>query len=270
MSFKTNLLKKIQIDNLTDTVLKSMGPPDSGKKIDARAMRRILEMSPYENIKERDLDLYIQRTNQDKPRILVLGNEMALFQTDMEDVAMRRSPTLKEMLSIRNAIKILNDKDIVISKGVETIKSIQDECIRLLDLTYTESDLEELEQDGIAALEKGYIDGVLEILALFAELLGYRPPAKKLQLTHFSIWGAFREKESRDVKFGPLVVYSMMHNELKYIDERISIYDSGAGERLHHLVIAEQKALAQGPAVFKLLKQNVIQKNLKGDTEHDP
>jgi hypothetical protein len=174
------------------------------------------------------------------------------------------------MLIIRNAIKILNDKDIVISKGVETVKSLQDECIRLLDLSYTESDLEELEQDGVAALGNGYIDGVLESLALFAELLGYRPPAKKLQLAHFSIWGASMEKESRDVKFGPLVVYSMMHNELKYIDERISIDDSGTGERIHHLVSAEQKALAQGPAVFKLLKQNIIAKNLKGEADHDP
>ena len=63
MSLKENLLKKIRIESLTDSVLKSMGPPDSGKKIDVHAVRGLLEISPYEKIKTRDLELYIQKAD---------------------------------------------------------------------------------------------------------------------------------------------------------------------------------------------------------------
>jgi hypothetical protein len=34
MSFKENLLKKIRIDKMTKIVLNSIGPPDSGRKVD--------------------------------------------------------------------------------------------------------------------------------------------------------------------------------------------------------------------------------------------
>ena len=47
MSFKENLLKKIQIDALAKRVISSLGPPDSGMRIDKEAMRSLLEMSIY-------------------------------------------------------------------------------------------------------------------------------------------------------------------------------------------------------------------------------
>ena len=48
MSFKENLLKKIQIDKLAALVLSTIGPVGSGKKVDKQAMRKLLETGPYE------------------------------------------------------------------------------------------------------------------------------------------------------------------------------------------------------------------------------
>jgi len=75
MSFKKNILKKIKINKTARQVIVSIGPPDSGRKIDKDAMRRLLEMSPYTHRKERDLDLYLEDTAQEKKKILVLDND---------------------------------------------------------------------------------------------------------------------------------------------------------------------------------------------------
>ncbi len=47
MSFKENLLKKIQINTLSRKVLQTIGPAESGLKIDKDAMRDRLEIGPY-------------------------------------------------------------------------------------------------------------------------------------------------------------------------------------------------------------------------------
>jgi len=107
MSFKENLLKKIRIDKLADQIISTIGPIDSEKKVDKQAMRTLIEMAPYEMRKERDLELYIKKNGpEEKKRILVLDNDLSIYHTNMEDVALRKSPTVKEMVSIKNIIKI--------------------------------------------------------------------------------------------------------------------------------------------------------------------
>ena len=133
MSFKENLLKKIQIDRLADRVSASLKPREDGVvKVDKSAMQQLLEMASYRHLHERDLDLYI---SPDTTRILVLDNELARYATSVEDVALRKSPTLKEMLSIRNAIKILNDSDVVVlfcsGLGITSFTFIQFSFVKL-------------------------------------------------------------------------------------------------------------------------------------------
>ena len=68
MSFKENLLKKIEIDKMAKQVIASMGPPESGRKIDKTIMRSLLEMSDYTYKRKRDLDLYIEDIDAEKTR----------------------------------------------------------------------------------------------------------------------------------------------------------------------------------------------------------
>lgn len=261
MSFKENLLKKIRISALAEAVLKSLGTPDSGKKLDKNAMRSLLEMRGFAHRKERDLDLFCEPDDHGRQRIMVLGNELAFFLTTVEDVAMRRSPTVKEMISIRNAIKILNDKDITISKGADTLQMIKKECLDMLDLAFDEADLDELVQDGVASLKNNYSDGVIETLSLFAELLEYQAPPRTMTVRHYRIFGASTQKGGRDIRFGPMVVYGMVQNDLKFLDEQVFISNRQEIERIESIVKGQSKASCEGPDVFTELKDRVMRRN---------
>ena len=258
MSFKENILKKIKIDKTAKQVIASIGPPDSGRKVDRDAMRRLLEMSPYTYRKERDLDLYLENIESEKKKILVLDNDLAIYNTFVEDVALRKSPTVKEMISIRNAIKILNDSDVVVSKKEASVKTIQKECIDRLDLSYDDSDLDEIIQDGTASLEREYTDGLVECLDIFAEILGYASPPKAFKMGHHKIVGALTHRESGEVVFGPMVIYGIIHNSLKWIDRQVGSFDKEKVEFVHQVASGREKATAEGPEVFQYLKTMAI------------
>ena len=258
MSFKENLLKKIRIKFLGRNILASMGSVDSGKRTDIHAVRELLGMSPYTHHKERDLDLYIQKTGGEKYRIIVLGNDLPMYLTTIADVIMRRSPTVKEMISIRNAFKILNDTDIMVKKGPETLETIQKECIGLLDLSHKKADLTAIAEDGAASLQNAYQEGVVESLSLFGELLDFQPPPKELAIEHFYVSGLSIKKSKEEMFFGPMVLYGKMHNELKFIDGSLSISDKGKIEWVRQIAKGMVPASAEGPDVFQALLQAVL------------
>ncbi|MCJ7774385.1 MAG: hypothetical protein MUP22_14780 [Desulfobacterales bacterium] len=262
MSFKENLLKKMKIDEMTKKVFASIGPPDSGIKIDKEIMRSILEMSSYQPQKERDLELYIQDADNGKKKIIVLDNELPIYITTVKDVAMRKSPTIKEMVNIRNAIKIINDKDVKISRKEESLKTIQKECIDLIDLSFKKSDLDEIENDGVISLERGYAEGVIESIALFADLLGYTEAPKPFNISHCELFGALAKKENNEMLFGPVVIYNIMHNTIKWVDESISSFKEFQIKHLHSISTGKEKALKEGAAVFLYLKDEIIKRYL--------
>jgi len=88
----------------------------------------------------------------------------------------------------------------------ESVKTIQKECIDMLDLSFDESDLDEIVKDGAASLDREYADGVIESLDLFAEILGYCAPPKAFKIGHHKIIGALTKKESGEIIFGPMVI----------------------------------------------------------------
>ena len=258
MSFKENLLNKIEIDKLANEVLKSIGPPGSELKIDREAMKQLLEISPYRYQRERDLDLFIQQVDSGRGKILVLDNELPIYDTTVEDVAMRKSPYIKEMVSIRNAIKILKDSDVKISTKEGSLKAIQKECIDLLDLDFKESDIENIETDGLKSLERDYADGVLDCLTLFAELLGFKAPPKTFAIRHHEIIGGLETKESGEILYGPIVIYSLIENEIKLIDQQIGSFDKKNLEYFQSIVSGNQKAPKEGAEVFAYLRKAVM------------
>jgi len=259
MSFKENLLQKINIDKMAKQVIASIGPVDSGRKVDKKTMRSLLEMVSYTYKRKRDLDLFIKDVDAEKTRILVLDNDLAIYHTFVYDVAMRKSPTVKEMMNPFSVIKILKDTDVVISKKEESVKTIQKECIEKLDLSYDESDLDEIVKDGTASLEREYADGVIESMDLFAEILGYSAPPKPFRITHHKIVGALTQEQSGEVFFGPMVLYSIIHNTIKLIDQRIVSFDRGKIEFVQQVAAGKEQASSEGPYVFQYLKEIAIQ-----------
>jgi hypothetical protein len=254
MSLKENLLTKIKINRLAAKVIDSIGPPESGGKADKEAMRSLLEMSPYQYQKARDLDLYVEEIDQDQKKIFVLDNELPIYQTTIDDVAMRKSPLIKEMVKIRNIIKILKDSDVKLSRKDESVKAIQKECIDQLDLSYNESDIDEIAADGKASFERDYPDGVVGCLELFAELLNYKPAPQAFQLSRHKIIGELTPKAGGEVLYGPMIVYSLIHGTLKLIEDQISSFDKTKIELIQQVSAGKQKAAVEGPDVFELKK----------------
>ncbi len=257
MGFKENLRQKITIDRLAGQVLASWGAPDDPGRIDRQAMEELLALSTFTYQRERDLDLYIRDHGDGTLAVLVLDNELKLFHTSIEDVALRKSPTVKEMVSIRNAIKILSDKDVVVSAKADTVERLKQELIGALDLTHTRADVEAIASDGRNALENRYADGVIDILTLFAELLGYVKAPKHFEVAHTRIWGQVGTDAAGVQRFGPLVMFSLLDNGLKMVREPISAKDGEAVRNLARLAEGTLKADLEGAPVFHALVEAV-------------
>jgi len=258
MSFRENLLKKIEIDRLARRVTASMGTPESGRRLDRELARRLLEIAGYAMTPRRDLELYLIPNEPPPPRVLVLDNDFSIYTTTPEDVAMRKSPVVKEMVKIRNIIKILNDSDVVISKKGDSVAKVRSDCVAALDLTYTTEDIEEIEKQGTAALENGYSDGVIEALDLFTELLNYTPPPKVLKRPHQIIFGKMSPTPGTGTTFGPLFLFDRVHETLKLIETKIELADKGQVQSALAVAGGSAEPSANGPAVFTFLKTAVL------------
>ena len=258
MSFKDNLLKKIQIDTLAEKVISSWGAPGSGQRIDKDTMRDLLEMSQYVHQKKRDLDLYVTQGEGAKQKILVLDNELPIYVTTVEDVVIRKSPYVKEMISIRNVIKILKDSDVKISIKDESVKTVQKECVDKLDLSYKAADIEDIAKNGASSLENKYNEGVTESLTLLAELLGYQPPPKAFKIRHCEVFGAVTGGRAGEIQYGPIVMYSRIDNCLMLIEEQLSSYDKDKVNYFREVAGGNQKVEIEGPDVFRYLKDLVL------------
>ncbi|MBI5550834.1 MAG: hypothetical protein HY911_04945 [Desulfobacterales bacterium] len=259
MGFRENLRQKVQIKRLTEQVRRSMKPADPPQRIDREALRNLFRMSHYTPRKERDLELYYQEEGQSGPPfIIVLDNELKRYHTGIDDVVLRKSPTLKEMISIRNAIKILNDKDVVVSAKEVTLQHLQDEIIASLDLSYTAADIESLISDGREALKNNYGDGITEVLTLAAELLGWPPVPKALETAHCHAWGAQTSGTAGAMTVGPIAVFNLMHNRLKMIRNSVNTLDSSALRRFHQMAKGEEQAELEGEAVLFELERMIL------------
>lgn len=261
MSFKENLLNKIKINKIAEKVSRSISSPGNGPKLDSKldkaGMKSLLEKSLYKFQKVRDMELYVKNGDAGKDKILVLDNGLAIYNTTVDDVALRKSPTVKEMLYFRNAIKILNDKDVVESKRWESVETIRRECVEMLDLSFNASDITEIEKEGVAALENGYMEGVIESIELFAELLKYSLPPQKFKVRHHLIIGALAKAKTGEVMFGPIVIYSKLHNRFKLIDDVIGSYDKSKIELFKQITSGETPAPLEGEKVFEFLRKAV-------------
>ncbi len=258
MSFKENILKKININRLAKTVIGTIKPLESGIRIDKTSMRCLLESGQYEYQKERDLDLYILGNDGEKSLILVLDNELPIYHTKVEDVVLRRSPIVKEMISFKNIIKILNDSDVIVSKRKESIEFVQKDSVGKLDLSYSEKDILGIESEGVAALNKKDAKNVLESLELFAELLDYRSPPKILRINDYEVLCAYEERTNGELLYGPIAMYNRFTNTIRLVDDQIKSTDPDRLEYVHQVAKGTEKPSIEGSSVYTFLKEEVL------------
>ena len=79
----------------------------------------------------------------------------------------------------------------------------------------------EIADEGGTSLESGDIDGVMESLDLFGEMLGFRKPPEMFQLPHGDFRGTLGRGSVGEMQFGPAVIYDDTHNCLKFVASTI-------------------------------------------------
>ena len=260
MSFKENLLQKIELDRLASKVIASCGTEQSNHPVDKEAMRSLLELSPYQYQKERDLDLYVKDVEGDMEIILVLDNMLPIFRSTVKDVVTRRSPRTLEMWNFKTVRNILVDSDIKLSTRAKSVETVLDDTLAQLDLTYTDKDIEELSKEGMAWLAGSDVNGVGTILALFAALLGYQKPQKYFGLENTVSYGVSASGKDDDVLFGPLVLYRPVGNTLFWIDKSVSRSDREQVKFLNAVATGKRSVPMTGDAVFEKLQANVLER----------
>ncbi len=258
MSFKENLLKKIEIDRLALLVIASCWPADGRHKVNKEAMRRLLESSPYKYKRERDLDLYLKPIEDEVQMILVLDNELPIFRSTIKDVVVRRDPRTLDLWSFRNIRRILVDSDIKMSVREKSVETVRRDAVALLDLTYEDADIKSLAFEGMGWLEGKDAKGVDDTLSLFAELLGYRKPPKYFGLEHVVCYGLPASKEDPDAAFGPMVLYRPADNNLVWINKSFSRFDLQQIEFLQAVASGRASVSVTGDAVFRTLQEKVL------------
>jgi hypothetical protein len=261
MSFKENLKKKMLIDSLSKTVSPSIGSPGRSRKVDKATMRKLLSLSPFVLEKRRDLELYFWRLEPGIGEILVLDNDLPLYgKTTIDDVTLRKSPELKEMISIRNIIKILNDSDVLICKGRDALHHVRDRALDLLDLRFEERDIEEMANDGIDALASGDSEAVMETLDLFVEVLGYESVPAEVLVNDYVMFGSHDEADDIRETFESIIMYNYRMNILRLIKEAVPVDEPAGQEVIYKVAIGEAEPDAEGYRVFQFLKEAVLKK----------
>jgi hypothetical protein len=259
MSFKENLLQKIELERLAFKVIASLGTEQARHRIDKEAMRAILELSPYRYLHERDLDLYVKNTGGELKMILVLDNELPIFRSTVRDVVVRRSPRTLEMWKISTIRKILVDSDIKLSTRKESVETVLQDTVARLDLAYTDKDIKDLAREGMAWLAGREAPGVTEILTLFAALLGFRKPPKIYGLDQTISYGTATAGPNKEAVFGPLVIYRPPDNTLLWLDKTVSRSDRQQMELLRAIAAGRKSVPVTGDAVFEKLLANVLE-----------
>jgi len=175
MSLKENLTAQIKLDRLFQSLVSTTREPPGRRWLDKGLTKELLAMTDFEHKKVKDLQLYIRPLEGEIMEVAVLDNELPIYYTTVADVTLRKSPYWQQMFSIRNVRKIMNDHDVIASKGKESLKRLHASALALLDLTYTRDDLDLLLEDARRGLEQKSISQIQESLDLFFELLDFQP-----------------------------------------------------------------------------------------------
>ncbi|HDD35374.1 MAG TPA: hypothetical protein ENF30_01100 [Candidatus Desulfofervidus auxilii] len=148
-------------------------------------LRKILQMASYKKYELRGLEIY-----SDGKDIFVLDTELPIYRsTTIEEVAMRKSPELKEMINPFKVKRILSHKDILYLRGEASISHLYKKALSLIDLSMNEEELREIFEESISIYWRDKPKEIREISEIIFEILGYEEVVKQLRLPPYHIYG---------------------------------------------------------------------------------
>ena len=260
MTFKDNILLKIKMDRLAENIYRSLKPvQDKPTKLHRESMEELLSLNGYTHRTERFMDLYTKLRENGETWILVLDNELPLYNTTMEDVLMRKNPTLKEMISIKNAIKILKDSDVIVTKKDDTVKHLYHAVIDTLDLSYNDRDIGAITEDGIDAWREWNIEEVLNCIDIYSEVLTLTTLARPFTLDKCLFKGRVTtEDNAKSIEF--ILIYDSPRNHLMLYDQPVKEKEEKTVQAVLDVAIGKRKCNVDGQDVFYYLKDKILER----------
>jgi hypothetical protein len=260
MSFKENLKAKIKLDRVFRSLVSTTREPPGRRWLDKGLTKELLAMTDFEHKKVRDLHLYIRPLEGEIMEVAVLDNELPIYHTTVADVTLRKSPYWQQMFSIRNVRKIMNDHDVIASKGKESLKRLHANALARLDLSYTRDDLALLLEDARRGLEQKSIERILESLDLFVKLLDFQPLSLEVLEPGFQIFARPKVNGGVVPAFEHLILFDEENLSLGLKKGAFSPQsDSDLGWVMQY-ARGEETADLQGIDVFEFLAELALEK----------
>ncbi|MDZ7695688.1 MAG: hypothetical protein U5R49_01760 [Deltaproteobacteria bacterium] len=260
MSFKENLKAKIKADRLLHQLSSTMKEPPGKWWVDQALIRELLTMTDYAPEKFRDLHLYVRPLEGDTREVLVYDNELAIYHTTVADVGLRKSPCWQEMFSIRNIKKIMNHKDVRVSKGKASLKRIHANAVALLDLTYTRDDLMLLVEEARKGLEHESVEQVQESLDLFVKLVDFEPLVLDVLEQDLQVYAGPGSEDGSGATFEHLILFDQETLSLGLKKGAFSPEDDMDLAWVMQYAGGEKKADLKGVEVFNFLADLALEK----------
>jgi hypothetical protein len=261
MSFKENLKAKIKLDNLFHKINTTIRETPGQRRLDKGLTQELIDMTDLEHKKVRDLHVYVRPFEGEIMEVLVFDNELPIYHTTVDDVALRKSPEWKEMFSIKNIKKVMNDQDVIVSKGKESLKKIYDSAVALLDLTYTRDDLAVLVADGRQGLEEKSSEKIQESLDLFFELLDFQPVSLGILEHDLQIFARQKTNGEKAAVFEDPVFFDEDNMSLGLRKGKLSPQKDLDLAWVMQYAQGEKAADLQGPEVFEFLAELAMEKS---------
>lgn len=215
MTLKDTIKAKIHLDKLYQNLVSTIKELPGRRWLDKVLTRELLSMTDFVYKKVSTLDLYIRPFEKETMEIVVLDNELPIYHTTEDDVVLRKNPYWQQMVSIRNIRKIMNDRDILASKGMVSLKRLYESALKLLDLSYTHEDVALMLEDARQGLELKSASQVEESLELFLDILDFKPVSLGWAVEGLQIFAG-------------------------------SIHDGGTVSAFDHLILFDEKELSLG------------------------
>lgn len=259
MTLKETILKKIKIKDASKAVAESIRTIGDSR-IDKKNAIILLESSGYTHEHLRDINLYYKGIDPDKRLIIVLDSEFATYNTSLEDVAIRKSPTIKEMLSIGNVKKILWDEGVILQKKTGTLETITREAIERLEIVITKKSVEEIMYQAMASLAEGHDEGIMEGLMIFSELLEWSSPQVSIKTPSVFISGKIIRDSGPENNFGPALAYNRKSREIGLTEKVYGLFDENDRSAFEKFANENIGADIIGENVFRRLNEMVQSK----------
>ena len=149
----------------------------------------------------------------------------------------------------------MNDQDVIISKGKESIKRLHANALALLDLTYSRDDLVPLLEDARQGLEQNSIAQIQESLDLFLDLLDFQPVSLEVLERDLQIFARPKPNGGDVPTFEHLILFNEENLSLGLKKGTFSPQNDLDLARVMQCVRGEKKADLQGIDVFEFLAE---------------